>query len=49
MTGDNKSFDFLGQLLTSYKCSRCKKTIQRMAMDKESSKTCPACTNKDKS
>ena len=38
--------DFLGKPLKSYKCSRCRKEYTRLMWDKESSYTCPPCTNK---
>ena len=37
--------DFLGLKFKKYKCSRCRKEHIRMAWDKESSMTCPRCTN----
>lgn len=39
------SKDFLGLKFKTYKCSRCRKMHVRMAWDKESSYTCPRCTN----
>ena len=37
--------DFLGYKFEMYKCSRCRKEYTRNRWDKESSRTCPPCTN----
>ena len=39
--------DFLGFKFKTYKCSRCRKQHTRLAWDKDSSYTCPKCTNKE--
>ena len=42
------SEDFLKQEFETFKCSRCRQTYKRMAIDNEV-KTCPPCLNgKDK-